>query len=91
MSADHWGICPACKRKAIAEHDRMVQEAVEFFGKEREQLRAAADKKIRFEAETTLREDYECWIDEDGLFTINYTAHCQKCGFRKAFEHEEQL
>jgi hypothetical protein len=83
MSADNWGICPNCKKAIKPEKSK--------YGKvsEDEYLKEIA-KPVK-ELEETLREDYECSIDENGRFHIFYRAGCQVCGFGKKFEIDEQL
>ncbi|GAG05434.1 unnamed protein product, partial [marine sediment metagenome] len=39
----------------------------------------------------TLREDYEFYMEDDGTFTANYGAHCDRCGFKHEFKHTEKV
>ena len=42
--------------------------------------------------ETTLREDYEIYIDkQEGTFHIDYSCSCKECGFSYDFEYTEVL
>ncbi len=41
-------------------------------------------------AEETLREDYEQWMDEEGVYNLTYRCGC-KCGFRWEKEIKEQV
>lgn len=93
MSADNWGICPRCKMEWKAKQDAAFQKAADAYGK----LPAAEYEALQEQAlaplpeETTMREDYEIWIDEDGFFSLEYSASCKKCGFRHEFKCTEQL
>lgn len=37
----------------------------------------------------TLREDYEVGMEANGLFSVVYTANCNKCGFSFMFKHSQ--
>ncbi len=41
--------------------------------------------------QNTLREDYEMWTDETGLFQVFYECSCKECGLEFKFEHKERL
>jgi hypothetical protein len=43
------------------------------------------------EPETTMREDYELFLTEDGHFQVSYSAYCTKCKFSFQFNHEQQV
>lgn len=75
MSADNWGVCPKCKRKAS-------QEVESSYGKvSEEQYLELINKRVRTNQEETLREDYEIRTDKDGVFSVSYGCGCSKCGF----------
>ena len=95
MSADCWRICPQCKgnHKAECEHkDKVVAEAYgkvpveEWLRMQREETGDSVSPPAE-----TLREDYEIFIGEEGLFYVSYTASCEVCGFEHSFNNEEQL
>jgi hypothetical protein len=41
------------------------------------------------ELDSTMREDYELGVHEDGEFSISFNASCSTCGFRFMFERTE--
>lgn len=57
--------------------------------KQDDKLRMAADRIIPLRE--TLREDYEFYMEDDGTFTASYDCHCDVCGFRHEFKHEEEI
>ncbi len=88
MSADNWRDCLRCHREAKESWQRAAAAARGAYGNvpmaEYESLKAAADSPPDVEAET-LREDYETWIDDAGVFRVTYKASCDKCGFHFEF------
>jgi hypothetical protein len=40
--------------------------------------------------DSTMREDYELGVDDDGEFSISFSASCSTCGYRFMFETTEQ-
>ena len=77
--------------------DKVVQIVIEKLstetvsaGSDREKYLKEIAKPVK-ELEETLREDYECFISEDGRFYISYRAACAVCGFGKTFEIDEIL
>ncbi len=96
MSADNWRQCPRCvldseaqrtvERTALAkEYGTMPPEE---FIKQSEELKARHSRPL---VEETLREDYEFYIDEEHVFSVDYSCHCEACGFAHAFNHKETL
>lgn len=84
MSADNWAICPKCKKESKKKPKIIYREACE---KEYlESLKEAEELAIY-----SLREDYDIRIDEAGEFYIQYSAHCEICGFDKQFNLKENL
>lgn len=42
------------------------------------------------EIDYTLREDYEQWMDKDGMYRVHYSCRCQECGFNYKYEYIKQ-
>ena len=85
MSADNWGICPKCKETA----EKNIASA---YGKvSEEEYLATLNKRKEVENETTLREDYEVGVDIDGEFSVSYSCHCSKCGFKFEYKYSQEL
>lgn len=83
MSADNWGVCPKCKETA----ENKIASA---YGKVSEDEYLAilnTCKKI----EATLREDYELGVDTDGEFSVSYSCHCSKCGFKFEYKYSQDV
>ena len=83
MSADNWTVCPQCKNtcdkqmrsnRGLAEASYGKVSAQEYLG-----LLAEANKEII--PGDTLREDWHIGVEEDGTFSVGYTARCKECGF----------
>lgn len=47
--------------------------------------------KCKHKEEETLRQDWELYLDEDGKFSVEFSASCRKCGFSYKFKHSEKL
>lgn len=92
MSADCWRRCPKCLKEATDNRERAVQRAQSQYGKIAEpayrKLIAKAESPV--ELEETLREDYCVRVDEDGEFSVDYSASCDRCGFEFQHKHTEQ-
>lgn len=39
------------------------------------------------EPKETLREDYEQYMDEEGVYHCDYHCRCTECGFKWSFKH----
>ncbi len=94
MSADKWSPCPKCWIQAQDLKNERVFKCDEAYGRvsisEFFKLKELADAQISLE--DTMREDYENYIGEDdGVFTVSYSASCQACGFKFTYEHTEQV
>ncbi len=93
MSADRWGECPQCKKRATVVCTQRQQKAIEAYGKvppeEYEKLRQDAIKPV--EDNDTFREDYEIGLHKDGTFRVNYKGRCNACGSGFEFKHEEKV
>ena len=93
MSANNWAMCPKCKKNNDENNAIRIKNAEAQYGKiSSDEYRATikeAEKPMKIEE--TLREDFEIWINDKGLFTVSYSGRCQICGFAKKFEHREKL
>jgi len=95
MSADRWSVCPQCLRF----HQEGVDAAIEALEKaygivsanDFMKMKEALDNKIAVVVPiTTLREDCEWWMDDNGKFTIVYNASCGTCGFKYEYNESDQ-
>ena len=95
MSADNWSMCPKCREKRIRESEQKKLQALEAYGKVPPQewvsMTASADN-AECDAET-LREDYEVWTDENGVFRVSYECVCtaDDCDFEFSYSYEQKL
>ena len=91
MSADNWAICPRCNVDLQIKTIAFEQLVKEQYGKipieEWEKMKKGSKKE---ELQTTLREDYEMWMSDYGIFHVRYNASCEKCNYEFAFNHEQQ-
>jgi hypothetical protein len=89
MGADNWAVCPRCFTEAEKEAKRLLQEALESYGKvgieEFDALRAAVPCPERA-GFMTLREDYGFVNNNAGEVEVEYRASCVKCGLSHKFE-----
>jgi hypothetical protein len=83
MSADNWGVCPQCEKNIRETRKSLYGQVTES-----EYLRLVDKGKM---LESTLREDYEIGIDQDGEFYVSYLGHCDMCGFEFSYEYKQQL
>jgi len=81
-------------KKAEASKKRETESVVSQYGKipeeEYKRLLGKLGNDVE-EMDSNLREDYEIWTNEAGLFRISYGCRCDVCGFAFEFEHEETL
>ena len=96
MSAEKWGTCPRCFKRAIKKYAADTQYLMDVYGvmsrEEYEKLQAKLGEPPRTGSmPESLRETYECYVDEDGELTIYYGCTCETCGFVYDFNHTEQL
>lgn len=93
MSADNWTQCPRCKRRHEVELDAKVREVAEAYGRvsvERfDDLRTEVDRMRSTEIDSTLREDWEIGVFDDGVLFIDYKGRCQSCNLQVTFSHEQ--
>lgn len=92
MSADNWATCPVCLKNSGIERDALLLRVCDDYGKVRaeEYLELVRKSKLSIDVDSTLREDYEFYMDSDGTFTARYACKCDECGFRHSFSHTEQ-
>jgi len=95
MSADNWGNCPRCFKRATDSVVHLVKKANDSYGKipveKYLQLVEEANGKFEPSEFITLREDYAIGIDRFGVFRVEYNARCTSCGFNYNYTHEKQL
>ncbi len=97
MSADAWRVCPKCNEAREKETLTMEADVEASYGKvpPEEYIRKLSElnsrKSLDEMGETTLREDYEIGIDEDGEFFINYRGGCTKCKFHFEYEFTKRV
>ena len=98
MSADNWGVCPKCFAGKTQECTNLSTALKEAYGKIPAQKYldfVQRVERVREESENfeqrTLREDYEIWIDEDGIFSIDYRSRCDECKFSFSYKHSEKV
>lgn len=93
MSADNWAVCPRCRKRHEAAHIVLCQQVADGYGvltvDEFDALREKAAEGVNFQQE--FREDYEFWLDMDGIVHVSYSGHCQACGFGIDFTDEHQI
>jgi hypothetical protein len=93
MSADNWGICPRCHANGASRN----KKAPPIYGQATEADYIAYVRTGTLpdppetDEEYKLREDYEVYTNEDGLFTVAYSCACGRCGFSFAFKHKERI
>lgn len=92
MSADNWTNCPKCKIKHDSDSEAEKLELGKAYGKipSDEYLSRFNEFKSPKPLDDTLREDYEIGIFK-GKFSVDYSARCSVCGFKKSFKHEEEI
>lgn len=93
MGADNWGICPKCKQDAYKSTQELQARAAAAYGQipvsEYMALLEESQKEVKLE--TTLREDYEIGIDEDGDFYASYRGGCDVCQFEFTFKEQRNV
>ena len=92
MSADNWRTCPQCLASEKTRKAKEEQEASEKYGKiSAEEWQALIVKsRMPIELDETFREDYEFYMNDDGVFTAEYYGRCE-CGFEHKFKHSENV
>ena len=106
MSADNWGVCPKCKKIVFDKQQKQLIDIRKKYGEMSPDEYEVAiidnaplilfgfmvDKDLDWDlADETLREDYHIKMDNNGLFTAEYSARCDRCGFKFNFKHSEQI
>jgi len=95
MSADRWSKCPKCIRLHNEDVEADSIALVAAYGTvdadEFLRMKAALDNKIgNGISRDMLREDYELWMDDNGVFSVNYKAICGTCGFKYEYDKSEK-
>lgn len=91
MGADNWRQCPKCQAKYQAArelHDAAVKAA---YGTIPAVDYEALKMRTPDVPEETLDEYFEIGVYLPSSFDVNYDCACQKCGFKFAFTHTEQV
>jgi hypothetical protein len=90
MSADRWGECPRCRKQDRLERSVAQRDLDNLYGKVPmgEFLRKQSDLKDKPALDSTMREDYELYVDEEGIFHINFGCYCKECGLDWTFAKE---
>ncbi len=93
MSADNWTICPQCRREAIAEKERLVEECAKAYGKvtPEEWTALTTESHKPLPDLDTLREDYEIGVESSGEFFVSYGCSCLNCEFKYSFRQKENV
>jgi hypothetical protein len=94
MSADNWGTCPRCLKRAKEACESARDTAGGAYGKvtpaEYQRLCDVADQKRHKQDNENLREDYELHMSSTGELYISYSGSCEVCKFSVRFEHTQQ-
>ena len=88
MSADNWAQCPRCQINLTRYRDKAIAEAKAIYG-EASAMKVA--HRIPEEVDTSLREEYEMGISDNGNFYSTYNANCQQCGLEFHHHHDESV
>lgn len=88
MSADRWTTCPKCDKRRID----AIKAIEESYGKVSAKDYIMMLNKVNNDCNTdsSLREDYEQGIN-DGVYSVNYRANCNKCGFKYNYKFEKEV
>ena len=90
MGEDNWKECPKCRDAASSEAARLVEEAMDQYGKvdamvyEATMQRARShEAKVAGESFDTFAEYYEIRsLPAEGAVFISYEGQCRECGFK---------
>lgn len=93
MSADNWAICPQCKKDEAARKQELIEKLYQSYGNvtEEDYLELKEKSERGSELRETLREDYETFMDSDGLFFVGYSCSCDVCNFNYGYEFRKQV
>ncbi len=96
MSADAWATCPRCHAQRVSEKIAQKQAMDAAYGKvaveDFDKIRAIAEAPLEeFGNIEEMREDYEFYINEDGIFSADFKAKCKNegCGFKFTYHHDD--
>ena len=88
MSADRWTICPKCKIERVAKCEQLQREIVAAYG----EVPLGEYLKLREKEvpplEESLREDYEAYMKDTGVFVVRYSCSCSLCHFEFTYKKE---
>jgi len=93
MGADNGGVCPRCNARAVKERNRLLEVPQSDYG----DIPKALYLKVRAEIEKPLvleyhlREDYELYVNTEGIFLLWYSCQCSTCDFSFSYKHEEKV
>ena len=93
MSADNWTVCPKCNKRNVEMRTARKWAADESYGKVSvEEYRKIVDLAAQeIGIDSNLREDYEQFMDEDGVYTVSYRCACSVCDFSFRYTHKEKV
>lgn len=95
MSADNWTKCPKClqsKKQRAEKQRRIVANSYGKVSAERfMEMQASITVEDSKDAESTMREDYEQWTDEEGIYQVSYSCSCNECGFEWSYKHKQSV
>jgi|AntAceMinimDraft_10_1070366.scaffolds.fasta_scaffold74663_1 hypothetical protein len=97
MRADSWRICPKCCKNVEDHKHNRIQELKNSYGKipideyNRKLMFISNGPDNKYDDDETLREDYEIYMNKDGVLTISYSCSCGKCGFEYEFDKKIQV
>jgi len=92
MSADEWTTCPACLKAGKNKRKKWNEKLKKAYGKVSPEKyielknRAESDCDSRNES---LAEYYEIGVNEDGYFYVDFSGHCDSCGYSFTYKHNE--
>lgn len=90
MGANNWRDCLACERLKQKSIETRRADADKEYGKiPATAYRAMVDEIEKDEATdlpSSLREDYEFYLDVGGELSVTYRCSCDKCGFSFSLE-----
>ncbi len=92
MGADNWAKCPKCQQLK----EQRLNKVNESYGQvpPEDYLRLVKEAEEtgihpRGRTDTPMREDWEIGTDESGIFSIDYSCHCDACGFEFEYKFEK--
>ena len=87
MSASNWAICPRCQQILTQELEDKQAKIRDGYIPEQEFFKLLEDAKLLESAlETTLREDYEIYMEFTGHLYVNYRCSCRVCEWHYEYQ-----